>query len=150
MTMAPDIIAPSTLPAGRLKSDINVKVKEIAETCMRIGALASRTGVSQRLLRYYEEQGMLEPARLPSGYREYSEADVGTVRRIRSLLAAGLTTSVIAQILPCAREETDRLVPVCPELAARLNGERARLTSTITQLQNSRRILDGVLAESES
>jgi DNA-binding transcriptional MerR regulator len=117
---------------------------------MRIGSLASRTGVSQRLLRYYEEQGMLRPARSGNGYREYSEADVRTVQRIRSLLAAGLTTAVIAEILPCVREDVDRLVPVCPDLAARLHRERARVTSTITQLQNSRRILDGVLAESEN
>jgi DNA-binding transcriptional MerR regulator len=34
---------------------------------MRIGELSRRTGVSQRSLRYYEEQGLLMPARLASG-----------------------------------------------------------------------------------
>ncbi|MFC7104329.1 MerR family transcriptional regulator [Nonomuraea rubra] len=68
---------------------------------MRIGELVRRTGVSERLLRYYEEQGLLHPSRLPSGYREYTEAHVETVRRIRCLLAAGLSTSTIATVLPC-------------------------------------------------
>lgn len=40
---------------------------------MRIGELARRTGVSVRALRYYEEQGLLVPARAANGYREYTE-----------------------------------------------------------------------------
>ncbi|GAA5178872.1 hypothetical protein GCM10023322_07070 [Rugosimonospora acidiphila] len=57
---------------------------------MRIGTLARETGVSERLLRYYEEQGLLRPVRLANGYREYDESDVTTVSHIRALLAAGL------------------------------------------------------------
>ena len=64
---------------------------------MRIGVLARETGVSERLLRYYEEQGLLRPARRSNGYREYAASDVVAVSHIRSLLAAGLPTAVIAQ-----------------------------------------------------
>ncbi|MBD2897391.1 hypothetical protein amrb99_63520 [Actinomadura sp. RB99] len=113
---------------------------------MRIGELSRRTGVHERLLRYYEEQRLLHPARRPSGYREYSEADVDTVRRIRSLLAAGLNTATIATILPCLREEDERLVPTCPDLVADLYTERERITKAITDLQISRSSLDAVIA----
>lgn len=51
---------------------------------MRIGALERATGVNRRLLRYYEEQGLLRPTRLANGYREYSESDVTSVRHIRA------------------------------------------------------------------
>ena len=63
---------------------------------MRIGELCRRTGVSARMLRYYEAQGLLAPSRRPSGYRDYAEPDVSRVQHVRDLLAAGLSTATIA------------------------------------------------------
>ncbi|NLT54852.1 MAG: MerR family transcriptional regulator [Actinomycetales bacterium] len=113
---------------------------------MRIGELSRRSGVSQRSLRYYEEQGLLRPARRPSGYREYAADDVGTVRRIRSLLAAGLPTTAIAEVLPCVREDGERLVPTCPQLVRDLTRERDRIDRAIRDLEVSRDLLDRVIA----
>ncbi len=112
---------------------------------MKIGELSRRTGVSVRLLRYYQDQGLLRPERLPSGYRVYRESDVEAVRRIRSLLAAGLSTSTIATVLPCLAENTTQLVPTCPDLVASLNQERQRITDTIEELETSRQLLDRVI-----
>ncbi|WP_129668760.1 MerR family transcriptional regulator [Phytoactinopolyspora endophytica] len=112
---------------------------------MRIGELSRRTGVSIRLLRYYEEQGLLSPLREQNGYREYQEADIGVVRQIRMLLAAGLPTHVIASLLPCVREEGERLV-LCLEMAEELKGERVRIDQQIEMLTASRRLLDEVIA----
>jgi DNA-binding transcriptional MerR regulator len=112
---------------------------------MRIGELARRTGVSVRLLRYYGEQGLLEPRRRPSGYREYLDSDVAVVRRIRCLLAAGLSTATIAQVLPCVREDGERLAPTCPDLLADLRRERERISGAILDLQSSREALDQVI-----
>ncbi|MFD8557827.1 MerR family transcriptional regulator [Streptosporangium canum] len=113
---------------------------------MRISAVARETGVSQRLLRYYEEQGLLRPVRLANGYREYTESDVTTVRHIRSLLTAGLTTDVIAQLLHCVHDDGDRLVPsACPGMIGHLERERARTTEAITRLQVSQQALDVLL-----
>jgi DNA-binding transcriptional MerR regulator len=39
---------------------------------VRIGELAERSNVLPRLLRYYEEQGLLTPDRAPNGYRDYA------------------------------------------------------------------------------
>ncbi|WP_433226723.1 MerR family transcriptional regulator [Microtetraspora malaysiensis] len=113
---------------------------------MRIGELSRRTGVHERLLRYYEEQGLLHPERLPSGYREYHDGDIDTVRRIRSLLAAGLNTATIATILPCLRDDGDRLIPTCSDLLADLHRERDRITQSIVDLQTSLGALDVVIA----
>lgn len=113
---------------------------------MRIGELSRRTGVSQRLLRYYEEQRLLEPARTPSGYRQYREEDVGTVEHIRILLAAGLTTATIAELLPCVVAQDGSLVAVCPELVPEFERERDRLDTSIGRLQSARSILDQIIA----
>jgi DNA-binding transcriptional MerR regulator len=50
---------------------------------MRIGELSQRTGTPRRLLRYYEEQGLIAADRAPNGYREYDERFVDRVLQIR-------------------------------------------------------------------
>ncbi|MDR8409845.1 MerR family transcriptional regulator [Nonomuraea sp. 3-1Str] len=113
---------------------------------MRIGDLARETGVNKRLLRYYEEQGLLRPLRLDNGYREYSEADVATVRHIRALLAAGLSTAVIARVLRCVHGEDELIAPTgCPTFVDELRRERVHVAQLIAQLQGSQRMLDTIL-----
>ncbi|WP_316762848.1 MerR family transcriptional regulator [Streptomyces herbicida] len=56
-----------------------------------IGELAAETGTTTRALRFYEEQGLLESDRKPSGYRVYSPHAVTRVRNVRDLLASGFT-----------------------------------------------------------
>src|SRR5918997_5505513 len=95
---------------GTVKSHMNVRVKPGFGGGVRIGELSRRTGVSERLLRYYEEQDLLRPRRRPSGYREYDESAVVTVLHIRNLLAAGLSTATIADLLPCMGSDGERLI----------------------------------------
>lgn len=100
-------------------------------TEMRIGDLAARTGVGVRLLRYYEEQGLLSPRRTAAGQRVYEPDDVETVHRIRRLLDAGLGTKVIRTILACAcggeGDVEPCLDPLLAEELERMDGELARL-----------------------
>ncbi|MGW1761194.1 MerR family transcriptional regulator [Streptomyces mirabilis] len=112
---------------------------------MRIGELSRRTGASPRALRYYEEQGLLSPTRRPSGYRDYGERDVMTVRRIRVLISAGLGTSVIAEIVPCVEDDTVVLAGKCQELLEGIAQERGRITAAIDDLTAARDILDSLV-----
>ena len=106
---------------------------------MRIGELAERTGVSRRLLRYYEEQGLLIPSRAVNGYREYVEAHVDVVLQISGLLDAGLPTRIIRQLLPCLDQPQTIYVPdVTPEMIATLRREQARLSERIEFLTRNR------------
>ncbi|MGK8504939.1 MerR family transcriptional regulator [Nocardia asiatica] len=113
---------------------------------MRIGELSQRTSVSQRLLRYYEEQGLLAPFREPSGYRSYRDSDIDRVRRIRTLLAAGLNTATIAHVLPCTVDTGDGLAAACPDLLADLHRERDRISTAIDELTSAQHALDAIIA----
>lgn len=66
---------------------------------MQIGELSTRTGASVRMLRYYEEHGLLHPTRTPSGYRVFTESDILRVRYIRCMLASALPARVVRQAL---------------------------------------------------
>jgi DNA-binding transcriptional MerR regulator len=111
---------------------------------MLIGELSRRTGVSQRLLRYYEEQELLVSRRDFNGYRTYDEDAVTTVRQIRALLAAGLTTQVIGKVLPCARGELPEL-DMCPSVVEALQRELSAMDDRIATLQHRRGTLAGYL-----
>jgi MerR family Zn(II)-responsive transcriptional regulator of zntA len=53
---------------------------------MRIGDLAKRAGTTMRTIRYYEERGLIEPARRSKGgFRLYHEEELPRLRLIRSL-----------------------------------------------------------------
>ena len=65
---------------------------------LRIGELARRTGVATELLRAWERRyGLLAPERTDGGYRLYSDDDVRRVRRMRELLATGLSAAEAAR-----------------------------------------------------
>jgi DNA-binding transcriptional MerR regulator len=115
-----------------------------ASAPIRIGEIARRTAVSVRSLRYYEQQGLVTPTRSPSGQRVYRHEDVARVELVRHLLAAGLGTVTIAELLPCIdappHERTSFLV-------ARMRAEAARIDTDIARLAEVRRRLQAVIDE---
>lgn len=113
---------------------------------MRIGELARRTGVSERSLRYYEQQKLLIASRTPGGQRDYAENAVDRVVRIQEMFAAGLHSKKIAELLPCMRDSDGRPSEVAtPRLVAELSAELDRIDRTITELNNSRDLLVEVI-----
>jgi DNA-binding transcriptional MerR regulator len=106
---------------------------------MKIGELAARTNVSARLLRYYEEQGLITPERAGNGYRDYAETQVDRVMQIRGLLDAGLPTKIIRQIIPCLENPcTIHMKEANPELVATLEHEREQIDRRIRCLTRNR------------
>lgn len=117
---------------------------------MKIGELAQRTGVSERSLRYYEEQDMLISTRTPGGHRSYPEAAVDRVIRIQELYAAGLSSKKIASLLPCMRDADGGPSEIAtPLLAAELAAERERIDRLITDLHTTRQVLDEVISAAQ-
>lgn len=126
-----------------------------ASPLVRIGEAAELAGVSSRTLRYYEELGLLHPARYSAGgARRYTSEDVDRLRRIRELqellgfdlgeigdilrnedqlaelrseVQAGVTPQRHRQILAQAMEINDRL-------RALVRGKQERLGSMLQEL----------------
>jgi MerR family mercuric resistance operon transcriptional regulator len=67
---------------------------------MTAGQVARRAGVGVETVRFYEKRGLLEePARRPSGYREYDEETVRRLRFIQRAKDLGFTLSEIKELL---------------------------------------------------
>jgi len=67
---------------------------------LRIGELAAELGINPKTIRYYEEIGLMLPAkRGENGYRLYAEADRERLHFIGKAKAVGLTLEEIGEIL---------------------------------------------------
>lgn len=67
---------------------------------MNIGEAAKASGVSAKMIRHYEEVGLLPAAeRSESGYRLYRDADVHTLRFIRQARDLGFAIPVIGELV---------------------------------------------------
>lgn len=67
---------------------------------MKIGAASAASGISERMIRHYEKIGLMpKAARRDSGYRDYDERDLHTLRFIGRARDAGFPIEEIRQLL---------------------------------------------------
>jgi Cu(I)-responsive transcriptional regulator len=72
---------------------------------MNIGQAARATGVTAKMIRYYDEIGLVRPsARTESNYREYDERQVNELKFIRRARALGFSMEEITRLLSLWRD----------------------------------------------
>ncbi|WP_370678296.1 Cu(I)-responsive transcriptional regulator [Pleomorphomonas sp. PLEO] len=72
---------------------------------MNIGEAAKASGVTAKMIRYYESTGLLRPAaRRDNGYRDYGAVDVHELRFIRRARGLGFEMVEIAELLSLWRD----------------------------------------------
>jgi len=67
--------------------------------CWSVGQLSRATGLSVRVLRHWEDMGLVSPERTASGHRRYGPAQVTRLYRAVALRRAGLGLGQIAALL---------------------------------------------------
>ena len=108
---------------------------------MRIGELAERLGVTTKSIRFYESTGLMpEPARTPSGYRDYGEADVERLTFIKTAQRLGLTLDEISEIIAFR----DRGQQPCGYVTDLLHRQVADLDRRIGEMQQLREELEAL------
>ena len=76
---------------------------------MNIKEVERRSGLPRSGIRYYESEGLLSPVRLENGYRDYSQADLDTLLKIKRLRELGLTLAEIRAVQSGQMQLSDAL-----------------------------------------
>ncbi|MFM0415884.1 Cu(I)-responsive transcriptional regulator [Paraburkholderia aromaticivorans] len=107
---------------------------------MNIGEVAKASGVSAKMVRHYEESGLIRPAtRSGSNYRTYSQNDVEVLRFVKRARTLGFAMKQIATLL-ALWEDRSRPSSEVKQLArqhiAELNARIAELTGMRDTLEH--------------
>lgn len=99
---------------------------------MKIGDVARRSGVSARMLRYYDRIGLVQPSgRTRGGYRDYDDSDLRRLLHVEALRSLGLPLRQVAHVLDDAAatptEILDRVIARTAEAITREQELLARL-----------------------
>lgn len=110
---------------------------------MNIGEAAKASGISAKMIRYYEQTGLVPPAaRTEAGYRVYSERDVHTLRFIRRARDLGFGVSDIDGLLALWRDKGRQSADV-KRMAM---GHVGRLRTKIHELEEMAQTLETLAA----
>jgi MerR family gold-responsive transcriptional activator of gol and ges genes len=115
---------------------------------MNIGQAASVSGVSAKLIRYYEQIGLVRPAaRTGSNYRDFGPAQIGELTFIKRVRTLGFSIEEITELMDLWRDH-ERSASERRSMAARYIHELQARVTDIGALADSLRELaarfDGV------
>lgn len=116
---------------------------------MNIGAAAHASGVSAKMIRYYEQTGLIPAAsRSDSGYRAYTQADVHRLQFIRRARDLGFAVAEIAELLALWQDKSRKSADV-KRLAQQHIADLELRMQALRQMADTLRTLIGCCAGDE-
>ena len=107
---------------------------------MNIGEAAQRSGVSAKMIRHYESLGMLpQVSRTESGYRQYGDREVHTLRFIRRARDLGFSIAEIGELLKLwqnQRRSSASVKKIAQQHVAALDAKMAEMAAMRKTLQH--------------
>ena len=116
---------------------------------MNIGDAAKASGVSAKMIRYYEQTGLIPPAsRSDAGYRAYTSADLHRLHFIRRARDLGFSVAEIAELLGLWHDKSRKSADV-KRLAQQHISELEQRMQALRQMADTLRTLIGCCAGDE-
>jgi MerR family copper efflux transcriptional regulator len=110
---------------------------------LRIGEVARRTGLPVKTIRYYCDEGLLQPrARSESGYRLFDEENLAELTIIRSLRAMDVSIPELARILEVRRAGVCNCSVLKDSIAAKLKSINLRIDELAAMKNELARLLN--------
>ena len=113
---------------------------------MNLAKVAEITQVSPRMLRYYEELGLIRPQRTANHYRDYNQANIEDIQKIKVLNDAGMHLKDIQALLPCF-DLDERVFTLCSVVQEKLQTELMHVSEQLNKLQTSQSLLQSFLTK---
>ena len=109
---------------------------------LRIGEVARRTGLPVKTIRYYCDEGLLQPrARSESGYRLFDEENLAELTIIRSLRAMDVSIPELARILEVRRAGVCNCSVLKDSIAAKMESINLRIDELAAMKDELARLL---------
>jgi len=110
---------------------------------MNIGEAAKASGVSAKMIRYYESIGVIPAAgRTGSGYRVYSSTEVQMLRFIRRSRDLGFSVEKIEELLALWRDRTRHSADVKRLALEQIDGLERKVSEMQTMIDTLRHLAD--------
>ena len=100
----------------------------------KIGEVADSLGTSIRAVRYYEEEGLLQPLRTAGGTRLYNERHISRLKSILRLAENGFSLESI-RLISSIRETCKTGDESSKKVSAQLDGKMKQLSARIHELE---------------
>ena len=109
---------------------------------LRIGEVARRTGLPVKTIRYYCDEGLLQPrARSESGYRLFDEENLAELTIIRSLRAMDVSIPELARILEVRRAGVCNCSVLKDSITAKMESIKLRIDELAAMKDELARLL---------